>query len=140
METKFEIIIRIKCKSSLTFTCCVGAGQPVAGRRRGSGRALVADRELARRHPLVKVVMEEDEALAVRVEILVIGRPQLAEPGEEMNKTQVFQWSLNTEQRLTSKLPCPPFPRSSPSSWARILLYTRSDLIVKTALATSVSK
>ena len=67
----------------------VGAGQPVAGRRRGSGRALVADRELARRHPLVKVVVEEDEALVVRVEILVIGRPQLAEPAEDMNKTQV---------------------------------------------------
>ena len=34
----------------------LGAGQPVAGRRRGGVGALVADRELARRHPLVELV------------------------------------------------------------------------------------
>ena len=43
----------------------LGASQPVAGRRRGGVRALGADLELARRHPLVEVVVEEDEALAV---------------------------------------------------------------------------
>ena len=43
----------------------LGAGQPVTGRRRGGVGALVADRELARRHPLVEVVVEEDEALAM---------------------------------------------------------------------------
>ena len=43
----------------------LGASQPVAGHRRGSVRALGADLELARRHPLVEVVVEEDEALAV---------------------------------------------------------------------------
>jgi hypothetical protein len=39
----------------------LGASQPVAGRRRGGVRALGADLELARRHPLVEVVVEEDE-------------------------------------------------------------------------------
>ena len=43
----------------------LGAGNPVAGVLAGRLGALAAQLELLRYHPLVEVVVEEDEALAV---------------------------------------------------------------------------
>ena len=68
----------------------LGASQPVAGLRRGGVRALGADLELDRRHPLVEVVVEEDEALAVllrqslprgAIQQLVLVEQPLSRPG-----------------------------------------------------------
>ena len=68
----------------------LGAGLPVAGRRRRGVGPLVGDGELARRHPLVEEVVEEDEALAVllrqslprgAIQQLVLVEQPLGRPG-----------------------------------------------------------